>query len=86
MISPRFAFSMAFGGRTTLTGSAGVHYQSPGYDKSFLGGSAFALNLTSPEASTLKSERAIQAVIGVERQLSGGLRLRVEGTTVNSTD
>ncbi len=79
LISPRFAFSMALNDRTTLTGSAGVHYQSPGYDKSFLGGSAFALNLTSPEASTLKSERAIQAVLGVERQLSRGLSLRVEG-------
>ncbi|HEV8236088.1 MAG TPA: TonB-dependent receptor, partial [Gemmatimonadaceae bacterium] len=79
LISPRFAFSMALNDRTTLTGSAGIHYQSPGYDKSFLGGAAFALNLTSPEAATLKSERAIQAVAGVERQLNRGLSLRVEG-------
>lgn len=79
LISPRFAFSMALGDRATLTGSAGVHYQSPGYDKSFLGGAAFALNLTSPDEGTLKSERAIQAVLGFERELNAGLRLRVEG-------
>jgi hypothetical protein len=79
LISPRFAVSFALNDRTTLTGSTGIHYQSPGYDKSFLGGSAFALNLTSPEASTLKSERAIQAVLGVERQLGRSLSLRVEG-------
>jgi hypothetical protein len=79
LISPRFAFSLALNDRTTLTGSTGIHYQSPGYDKSFLGGAAFALNLTSPEASTLKSERAIQAVLGVERQLRRSLSLRVEG-------
>ena len=79
LVSPRFAFSFALNDRTTLTGSAGIHYQSPGYDKSFLGGSAFALNLTSPEASTLKSERAIQAVLGVERQVNRSLSLRVEG-------
>ncbi|HEX4568607.1 MAG TPA: TonB-dependent receptor, partial [Vicinamibacterales bacterium] len=79
LISPRFAVSFALNDRTTLTGSTGIHYQSPGYDKSFLGGSAFALNLTSPEASTLKSERAIQAVLGVERQLNRSLSLRVEG-------
>jgi len=79
LISPRFAFAMALGDRTTLSGSAGIHYQSPGYDKSFLGGAAFALDLTSPEATTLKSERAIQAVIGVEHELNRGLSLRVEG-------
>jgi outer membrane cobalamin receptor len=79
LISPRFAFSFALNERTTLTGSTGIHYQSPGYDKSFLGGSAFALDLTSSGASTLKSERAIQAVLGVERQLGHSLSLRVEG-------
>lgn len=79
LLSPRLAVSMALGDRTTLTGSTGVHYQSPGYDKAFLGGSAFALNLTSPGEAALKSERAVQAVVGVERQLSGGMSLRVEG-------
>jgi hypothetical protein len=79
LVSPRFAFSFALNDRTTFTGSTGIHYQSPGYDKSFLGGSAFALDLTSPQASTLKSERAIQAVLGVERQLNRSLSLRVEG-------
>jgi hypothetical protein len=78
LVSPRFAFSMTLGDRTTLTGSTGVHYQSPGYDKSFLGGAAFALNLTSPNEGTLRSERAIQAVLGIERQLNQGLSLRVE--------
>jgi hypothetical protein len=78
LISPRFAFSLALGGRTTLTGSTGVHYQSPGYDKAFLGGAAFAVDLTSPEASNLKSERAVQAVAGVERELNRGLSIRVE--------
>jgi hypothetical protein len=79
LISPRLAFSFALNDRTTLTGSTGIHYQSPGYDKSFLGGAAFALNLTSPDTSTLRSERAIQAVLGIERQVNRGLSLRVEG-------
>lgn len=79
LISPRFAFSLALGDRTTLTGSTGLHYQSPGYDKSFLGGAAFALNLTSPDEGTLKSERAVQAVMGVERELNRGFSLRIEG-------
>jgi hypothetical protein len=78
LVSPRFAFSMALNGRTTLTGSTGIHYQSPGYDKAFLGGGAFAIDLTSPEAANLKSERAVQGVVGVERQLNRGLSLRVE--------
>ena len=78
LLSPRFAFSMSLGDRTTLTGSTGVHYQSPGYDKAFLGGGAFAIDLTSPEALILKSERAVQGVFGVERQLNPGLSLRVE--------
>jgi TonB dependent receptor-like, beta-barrel/TonB-dependent Receptor Plug Domain len=79
LVSPRFAFSLALGDRTTLTGSTGVHYQSPGYDKAFLGGAAFDLNFTSPGSATLKSERAVQAVVGVERELNGALSLRVEG-------
>ncbi|HEX4567483.1 MAG TPA: TonB-dependent receptor [Vicinamibacterales bacterium] len=78
LISPRFAFSMALGSRTTVTGSSGVHYQSPGYDKAFLGGAAFAVDLTSPAASNLKSERAVQAVVGVERELNRGLSVRIE--------
>jgi TonB dependent receptor len=36
------------------------------------------LNFTSPETAALKSERALQAVVGVERQLDHGLSLRVE--------
>src|SRR5262249_59059963 len=77
-VSPPFAFSLALGSRTTVTGSPGVHYQSPGYDKAFLGGAAFAIDLTASEAANLKSERAVQAVVGVERELNRGLSVRVE--------
>src|SRR5262245_565485 len=79
LAAPRFAASLALGRATRLTGSAGVHYQSPGYDKAFLGGAAFAVDLSSPEAQGLRSERAAQAVIGLERVLPHAMRVRVEG-------
>ena len=79
LASPRLAATLALGRATRLTGSAGVHYQSPGYDKAFLGGEAFAIDLSSPAAQGLRSERAVQAVGGIERDLARGLRVRVEG-------
>jgi hypothetical protein len=78
LVAPRFAASLGLGAKTRLTGAAGVHYQSPGYDKAFLGGGAFALNLSSPQAAALRSERAAQGVIGIERDFARGLGVRVE--------
>ncbi|HEY3886867.1 MAG TPA: TonB-dependent receptor, partial [Vicinamibacterales bacterium] len=77
LASPRLSSSFTVG-KTTLTAAAGLHYQSPGYDKAFLGGAAFGLNLSAPGAA-LRSERAIQTVAGVERNVGGGFSLRVEG-------
>jgi TonB dependent receptor-like, beta-barrel/TonB-dependent Receptor Plug Domain len=79
LVSPRMAATLALGDATRLTASAGVHYQSPGYDKAFLGGEAFAVDFSSPAAQGLRSERAVQAVAGIERDLPRGLSVRVEG-------
>lgn len=79
LVAPRFASTIALGRRTRLRASAGLHYQSPGYEKAFLGGSAFALDLSSPGGPSLRSERAIQAVLGVEHDFAVGFSARVEG-------
>jgi hypothetical protein len=78
LLAPRLASSLAVGRSTRLRGAAGLHFQSPGYEKSFLGGSAFALDLSAPAASGLRSERALQGVLGIERDVVPGLTARVE--------
>src|SRR5262249_182162 len=78
LVSPRFAFSLPPPTPPTPPASTPPHYQGPGYDKAFLGGAAFAIDLTAPDAANLKSERAVQAVVGVERELNRGLSVRVE--------
>lgn len=77
LASPRLSASLKATPRTTITAAAGVHYQSPGYDKAFLGGAAFGLDLSAPGVR-LRSERAIQTVVGIERDLGGGVSARVE--------
>lgn len=76
--SPRVTASVKAGQRTTVSAAAGVHYQSPGYDKAFLGGAAFGLDLSAPGVR-LRSERAFQTVVGIERDLGNGFSARAEG-------
>jgi len=81
LVSPRVAATLALGGATRLKASAGVHYQGPGYDKAFLGGAAFAVDLASPQARGLRSERAAQVVAGIEHDLSHETSVRIEAYT-----
>ena len=79
LVAPRFASTIAIGKATRIRASAGLHYQSPGYEKAFLGGSAFALDLSAPGGPRLQSERSAQAVVGIEHDFPLGLTARVEG-------
>ena len=77
LVSPRFGSSFALSPTTRLKLGAGIHYQSPGYEKVFLGGTA-ALDLTAQGSGALRSERMLQGVVGFEHDLGGGIDLRVE--------
>jgi outer membrane receptor for ferrienterochelin and colicin len=79
LVAPRFASTIAIGKATRVRASAGLHFQGPGYEKAFLGGSAFALDLSAPGGPRLRSERAVQAVLGIEHDFPLGLTARVEG-------
>jgi hypothetical protein len=75
-LSPRLAATWALGGSTRLRGALGVHRQSPGYEK--LVQSDYLLDLSSDGPLGLDSERARHAVLGLERDWSGGLLTRAE--------
>ncbi len=75
-VSPRLAASLRLDASTRLRAAGGLYTQSPGYEKLLL--SDFLIDLSSTPAFDLESERAVHAVLGVERDLSPGLTLRVE--------
>ena len=76
-VSPRLAASLRLDAFTRLRAAGGVYTQSPGYEKLLL--SDFLIDLTATPALDLQSERAVHAVLGLERDLSAGLTVRVEG-------
>ena len=67
-----------------MIGAAGLYTQSPGYEK--LAQSDYVLDFTSPEVRALKSERAWQTALSIERQLPAGLSVKVEGFYKRFTD
>lgn len=75
-ISPRLNGSYAVTSSTRLRGAVGRYTQSPGYEK--LVQSDYVLDLTGPEVARLRSERAIQASGGIERDIAGTGTLRAE--------
>ena len=75
LFSPRVSASFAAGASTRLRAAAGMYTQSPGYEK--LAQSDYVLDLT--DEADLRSERATQTSVGVERDLPGGIALKVEG-------
>jgi hypothetical protein len=75
-LSPRLMASVDLGGVGLLKAAAGLHYQSPGYEK--LIHSDYFLDL-SPEASRdLRPERGFQFALGLERSLGGGFDASLE--------
>ena len=84
LLSPRFSATFAPDGVTRIIGAAGRYTQSPGYEK--LAQSDYVLDFTSPEVRDLRSERAFQASLGIERELGAGLTVKVEGYYKRFTD
>jgi len=75
LFSPRVSASFAANSFTRVRAAAGMYTQSPGYEK--LAQSDYVLDLTN--AAGLRSERATQTSVSVERDLPGGIALKVEG-------
>jgi hypothetical protein len=73
-VSPRLAATVRLGEATRLRAAAGIHRQSPGYEKLFLADDF--LDLTA--ASGLRSESAGHLILGVEHELGAGLLVRTE--------
>ncbi len=84
LMSPRFSATMSASDVTRVLAAAGLYTQSPGYEK--LAQSDYVLDFTSPEVRSLKSERAWQTSMSVERQLGAGISLKAEGYYKRFTD
>jgi hypothetical protein len=75
-LSPRATATLALDSRTRLRTALGRYTQSPGYEK--LVQSDYVLDLTGANVGRLRSEQAIQASAGLERDIGSGATLRVE--------
>lgn len=76
-LSPRLRTTLRLGESMRLVAGTGLFIQSPGYEK--LVQADYFLDLSRADARGLDSERALHAVVGLERDLAPGLRARVEG-------
>jgi hypothetical protein len=74
--SPRLAVIANVAGGVQLRVAGGLFTQSPGYEK--LLQSDYFVDLSNAESLGLKSERAWQTIVGVERRFTSGLLARVE--------
>jgi hypothetical protein len=77
LLSPRVSTSWRLGDATRLRSAVGRYTQSPGYEK--LGQSDYLLDLTDPRGQGLRSQEAILASAGLERDLGASALVRVEG-------
>lgn len=75
-VSPRLSASLRLDAATRVRASGGLFTQSPGYEK--LVQSDYFIDLTGGRALDLDSERAVHAIVGLERDLAPGALLRVE--------
>lgn len=76
VLSPRLVASLALRDDTRLRLAGGLYTQSPGYEK--LIQSDYFVDLTSPGRLDLAPARSWQALLGLERDLPGGLFARAE--------
>lgn len=75
-LSPRLAASLRLDAATRLRAAGGLYTQSPGYEK--LIQSDYLIDLSGGRELDLDSERAVHAILGIERDLLPGTLLRVE--------
>ncbi len=75
-LSPRLAVTWSFTPQTRVRAALGLHTQSPGYEK--LAQSDVFTDLSGAGPLPLESERARHVLLGLERDLPGGLLLRGE--------
>lgn len=75
-LSPRVSGVFAPSPGTRVTAGIGLYRQGPGYEKSAQ--SDYVLDFTSVDPKTLRSERAWQSAIGVERTMGRGLSAKME--------
>jgi hypothetical protein len=76
-LAPRLSASYALSPTTTLRAAWGVYYQSPGYEKLF--DQQVFLDLTNDNVRSLRAERAIHNIVGIEHQIARQWLVRVEG-------
>jgi hypothetical protein len=74
--SPRLAATWRLGEATRLRAAGGLFTQSPGYEK--LVQSDYFLDLSGDLGRSLRHERAVHAVLGIERELAPGVSARLE--------
>lgn len=77
LVSPRLSASWNLGASTRLRSAFGRYTQSPGYEK--LGQSDNLLDLTNPARLGLRSQQALLASAGLERDLGTSASVQVEG-------
>ncbi len=77
LVSPRVSVSWNLGASTRLRSAVGRYTQSPGYEK--LGQSDYLLDLGDPKRLGLRSQQALLASAGLERDLGTSASVRVEG-------
>lgn len=77
LVSPRLSASWNLGASTRVRSAFGRYTQSPGYEK--LLQSDYLLDLTNPARLGLRSQQAILASAGLERDLGTAVSVRVEG-------
>jgi len=75
-LSPRLSGTLTLAHAFRVDAAVRLHSQSPGYEKVLQ--SDYFIDLSRPASGNLKSERAVHAVAGVQRDFGGGLNLRVD--------
>jgi len=76
-LSPRLAATFRIDGATRLRAGGGLFTQSPGYEK--LVQSDYFVDLSGELGRSLRNERAVHVVLGLERDFARGLSAKVEG-------
>lgn len=76
-LAPRLSASYALSPQTTVRAAWGIYYQSPGYEKLF--DQQVFLDLTGDNVRSLRAERAVHNIVGLEHQFERQWLFRVEG-------
>ena len=75
-VSPRLSATARLGEAWRVDGAVRLHAQSPGYEKMLQ--SDYFVDLSPERSRGVRAERAVQAVLGVQRPVAGGLTVRVD--------